>query len=130
MGLPEVKLGLIPGAGGTQRLPRYVSKAQAMEMILTGEPISAQQALERGIFTAVHPPEKLIEEALKLAQKVARHSQMALAHAKRSVNMAYETGLSGGIEFERQAFASVMATKDAREGTNAFLEKRKAKFSD
>ena len=130
LGVPEIKLGAIPGAGGTQRLPRYTSKSNAMKMALTGEPITARVAKERGLVSDVYKSEDLIPEALKLAKLISRHSMIAASFAKRAINMAYESSLQGGLEFERSAFAGVMASKDAKEGTAAFMEKRKAKFVD
>ncbi|TNV76321.1 hypothetical protein FGO68_gene5784 [Halteria grandinella] len=129
-GLPEIKLGVIPGAGGTQRLPRLVGKAKAMEMILSGVPISAKEAKEWHICSQVFPREKLTEEALKLAGKIAAHSQMAAAFAKRGVNQAYESGLQGGLDHERSLFIGLMGTSDKKEGVKAFLEKRAPKFSN
>jgi enoyl-CoA hydratase/carnithine racemase len=109
-GLPEIKLGVIPGAGGTQRLTRLVGKSKAMEMILSGVPISAKDAKEWHIATSVHSREKLVEETLSLAKKIAAHSQIAASFAKRAVNQSMESGLQGGIEHERSLFIGLMGT--------------------
>jgi enoyl-CoA hydratase/carnithine racemase len=129
-GLPEIKLGVIPGGGGTQRLPRLVGKSKAMEMILTGVPISAKEAREWHIVSQVHPRDKIIEQALDLAAKIAAHSQMAAAFAKRGVNAAFESALSAGLDHERSLFIGLMGTSDKKEGVEAFLQKRPPKFQN
>ena len=129
-GLPEIKLGVMPGSGGTQRLTRIVGKGKAMEMILTGASITAQEAREWGLVTQVHPREKLMEETLKLAAKIAQQSQIAAAFSKRAINTAYETTLQGGLDHERTLFTGLLATNDKIEGTKAFLEKRQPKFTN
>jgi enoyl-CoA hydratase len=129
-GLPEIKLGVIPGAGGTQRLPRLVGKSKAMEMILTGAPISAKEAKEWHIVTSVHSREKLVEETLNLAKKIAAQSQISAAFAKRAISQAYESSLQGGLDHERSLFIGLMGTADKKEGVKAFLEKRPAKFTN
>ena len=129
-GLPEIKLGVIPGAGGTQRLPRLVGKSKAMEMILTGAPISAKEAREWHICSSIFPRSKLIEETLSIAGKIAKHSQVAAGFAKRSVNASQEGGLQNGLDHERSLFIGLMGTQDKKEGVKAFLEKRSAKFTN
>ena len=129
-GLPEIKLGVIPGAGGTQRLTRLVGKSKAMEMILSGVPISAKDAKEWHIATSVHSREKLVEETLSLAKKIAAHSQIAASFAKRAVNQSMDSGLQGNIEHERCLIIDLMVTYDFKEGVKLFLEKRPAKFTN
>lgn len=128
-GLPEIKLGLIPGAGGTQALIRNVGKSKAMEMILTGTPIPAEKAESINLISKVVPHEKLLEEAMKLAKKVAKQSLPAVASAKKSVKYAYESSLSQGLEYEKAMFNSLTGTQDVVEGVSAFLSKRKPNWS-
>ena len=128
--LPEVKLGLIPGSGGTVRLPLQVGKSKAMEMALSGEPISAEEALRIGLVSAVHPHDKLMDETLKLAKNLTQKSQIALAFVKRAINQAYEGGLTQAIENERNLFIGILNTDDKREGISAFINKRAPKFTD
>jgi len=128
--LPEVKIGLIPGAGGTQRLPRAVGKSKAMEMVLTARLIDAQEAERCGLVSRVIPNDKLIEEALATAQKIAALSMPIVMMAKDSVNRSYEVSLSEGVHFERRLFHSTFATEDQKEGMNAFAEKRKPTFKN
>jgi enoyl-CoA hydratase/carnithine racemase len=130
LGLPEIKLGIIPGSGGTQRLPAAVGKSKAMEMILTGEPISAADALKWHLVSGVHPQAQLLEEAHKIALKIASMSQIAAGFAKRSVNTAFEIGVTQGTENERNLFMGLLNTNDKNEGIKAFEEKRKAKFTN
>jgi enoyl-CoA hydratase len=127
-GQPEIKLGVIPGAGGTQRLTRAVGKSKAMEMILTGRMMDAAEAERSGLVSRVVPPASLIEEALKVAAAIAALSRPAVYAAKESVNRAYETTLAEGVRFERRIFHSLFATEDQKEGMKAFAEKREAKF--
>jgi len=127
---PEILLGTIPGAGGTQRLPRAVGKSLAMELVLTGDRISAQQALEFGLVSKVCPPEALLEEALKTAEKIASNSKLINQMAKEAVNAAYELTLAEGNRLEKRFFHATFATNDRREGMTAFVEKRKANFTD
>ena len=129
-GFPEIKLGLFPGAGGTQKLIREVGKSRAMEYILTGDMFSAKEALDLRVVSRIYPKDKLLEETLKLAKKIASHSNIATTAAKRAVNIAYEVPLSQGLLWERSLFNSLLPTNDAREGTLAFMEKRKPKFTD
>lgn len=129
-GQPEILLGTIPGAGGTQRLTRAVGKSLAMELVLTGDRIDAQRALSVGLVSKVVEGDKLLEEAIKTAEKIANNSKLTVAIAKEAVNVAFETTLSQGCQFERKMFYSTFATEDRQEGMNAFVEKRKANFKD
>ena len=127
-GQPEINLGVMPGAGGTQRLPRAVGKAKAMEMCLTARMIDAQEAERAGLVSRIVPAEKLMEEALAAAQKVAGYSLPVAMMIKESINRAFETPLSEGILFERRVFHSQFALDDQKEGMAAFVEKRKPNF--
>ena len=127
-GQPEIKLGIIPGAGGTQRLPRAVGKAKAMDMALTGRMMDAVEAERAGLVSRVVPLGKLMEEALGAALMISDFSQIATMAAKESVNRAYEGTLSDGIVFERRLFHALFATADQKEGMDAFVNKRKANF--
>jgi enoyl-CoA hydratase len=127
-GQPEIKLGVIPGAGGTQRLTRAVGKAKAMEMILTGRMMDAEEAERSGLVSRVVPAASLIEEAVKVAGSIAALSRPAVFAAKEAVNRAYETTLAEGVKFERRIFHSLFATEDQKEGMRAFAEKRVAAF--
>ena len=127
-GQPEIKIGVMPGAGGTQRLTRAVGKALAMEMVLTGQFITAQKALEIGLINRVVPVELYLEEAIKLAKIVARQSPLAVQLAKESVLKAFETHLNDGLEFERKNFYLLFASSDQKEGMNAFIDKRLPHF--
>ena len=127
-GQPEVKLGVIPGAGGTQRLPRAVGKAKAMEMALTGRMMDAVEAERAGLVSRVVPLDKLMEDAMATALLISGYSQMATMAAKESVNRAFESSLSDGIMFERRMFHAMFATADQKEGMDAFVNKRKAEF--
>jgi enoyl-CoA hydratase len=118
------------GSGGTQRLPRYVGKSKAMEMVLTGDRISAKEAHTFGLVSQVHAPEALMDEAVKLAERIARHSKIIVRLAKEAVNSAFETNLQHGILFERRLFHASFATDDRKEGMSAFIEKRKPNFTD
>jgi enoyl-CoA hydratase len=129
-GQPEIKLGVIPGAGGTQRLTRAVGKAKAMEMILTGRMMDAEEAERSGLVSRVVPAASLIEEAVKVAGSIAALSRPAVFAAKEAVNRAYETTLAEGVKFERRIFHSLFATEDQKEGMRAFAEKRPAKFAN
>ena len=128
-GQPEIKLGVIPGAGGTQRLPRAVGKAKAMDMALTGRMMDAQEAERAGLVSRVVPFEKMMEEALGAALIISDFSQLAVMAAKESVNRAFESGLSDGVMFERRLFHALFATNDQKEGMDAFVNKRKAVFT-
>jgi len=127
-GQPEIKLGIIPGAGGTQRLPRAVGKAKAMDMALTGRMMDAVEAERAGLVSRVVPLDKLMDEALAAALVISDYSQMATMAAKESVNRAFEGSLSDGIMFERRMFHALFATADQKEGMDAFVNKRKANF--
>ncbi len=128
-GQPEIKLGIIPGAGGTQRLPRAVSKSKAMDMVLTARMMDAAEAERAGLVSRVVPADKLLEEALAAANQICEYSLPVVIAAKESVNRAYESTLNEGILFERRMFHSLFATEDQKEGMAAFVEKRKPKFS-
>ncbi|OIP20069.1 MAG: enoyl-CoA hydratase [Comamonadaceae bacterium CG_4_9_14_0_8_um_filter_60_18] len=128
-GQPEIKLGIIPGAGGTQRLPRAVGKAKAMDLALTGRMMDAAEAERAGLVSRVVPLDKLMEEALGAALMISGYSQIATMAVKESVNRAFESGLSDGVMFERRLFHALFATADQKEGMNAFVEKRKAVFT-
>jgi enoyl-CoA hydratase len=127
-GQPEIKLGVIPGAGGTQRLARAVGKAKAMELILTGRLMDAAEAERAGLVSRVAPGEELVAEAIKTAQTIASMSLPAVLMAKEAVNCAYETVLSEGVRAERRLFYSLFATQDQKEGMAAFVEKRPPNF--
>ena len=127
-GQPEVNVGIIPGAGGTQRLPRVVGKYKAMEMILTGKSISADEAYRVGLVNHVVPPESLMEEAKKIATDIASKPPISIRSAKETILRAQDTTLEVGLEFERKAFYMLFATEDGKEGMKAFLEKRKPNF--
>jgi enoyl-CoA hydratase len=127
-GQPEISIGVIPGAGGTQRLTRAIGKSRAMEMILTGEPMDAHEAFSRGLVARVVPDELVVEDALALAAKVAEKSPIALRLAKEAVNAAYEMGLTDALAHERRLFYLTFASEDQKEGMAAFLEKRTPDF--
>ena len=128
-GQPEIKLGVIPGAGGTQRLPRAVGKSKAMDMALTGRMMDADEAERAGLVSRVVPYDKLMDEALGAALIISDFSQLAVMAAKESVNRAFESGLSDGVMFERRLFHALFATNDQKEGMDAFVNKRKAVFT-
>lgn len=127
-GQPEIKIGVMPGAGGTQRLTKIVGKAKAMEMVLTGDFISAEEAKEYGLVNKIVPVELYLEEAYKMASKIAAMSPISVTMAKESVKRAYETHLDEGLHFERKNFYMCFASEDQTEGMNAFVEKRKPDF--
>jgi enoyl-CoA hydratase len=129
-GQPEISLGLIPGFGGTQRLARIVGKSRAMEMILTGELIDAQEAEKIGLFNRVVAPEQLRAEAVALAGKMAQKSMPTLTLAKRAIQDGLEMGIGEACSFEASLFAIACATNDKKEGIGAFLEKQKPEFTD
>ena len=128
-GQPEIKLGIIPGAGGTQRLPRAVGKAKAMDLALTGRMMDAVEAERAGLVSRVVPLDKMMDEALAAALMICGYSQIAVMAAKESINRAFESGLSDGIMFERRIFHALFATQDQKEGMDAFVNKRKAAFT-
>ena len=127
-GQPEITLGIIPGAGGTQRLARSVGKAVAMDLVLTGRTMDAEEALRVGLVARVLPYDKLLDEALNAANKIAGFSSPSVMMAKEAVNAAFETSLSQGTLFERRLFHSLFATEDQEEGMSAFVEKRRPQF--
>ncbi|WP_044531150.1 enoyl-CoA hydratase [Herbaspirillum sp. B65] len=129
-GQPEIKLGIIPGAGGTQRLPRAVSKAKAMDLALTARMMDAQEAERAGLVSRVVPADKLMEEALAAAVTITEMPRQVAMMVKDSVNRAYESTLTEGIKYERALFYSCFATEDQKEGMKAFLEKRPAVFKN
>ena len=127
-GQPEINIGVIPGAGGTQRLTLAVGKYKAMELILTGRPFAAQEALSIGLVNKVVPVELLLDEAKSLAKEIAKKSPLALRAAKEAVLKSYEMTLTEGLNFERKNFYMLFASEDQKEGMKAFIEKRKASF--
>jgi enoyl-CoA hydratase len=127
-GQPEINIGVIPGAGGTQRLVRAVGKALAMEMILNNRTLTAQEALQYGLVNRVVPISDFLNEALKLADEIASHAPLAVRAAKRMINHSYESFLTDGLAEEKQAFYNLFATEDQKEGMQAFVEKRKAEW--
>jgi len=129
-GQPEIKIGIIPGAGGTQRLPRAVGKSKAMDMVLTGRMMDAVEAERAGLVSRVVPLDKLMEETLGAALMISEFSQMATMAAKESINRAFEGTLNDGIIFERRLFHALFATTDQKEGMDAFVNKRKANFKN
>ena len=127
-GQPEIKLGIIPGAGGTQRLPRAVGKAKAMDLVLTARMMDAQEAERAGLVSRVVPAAKLIDEAMAAAASIAEYSLPAVMMAKEAVQRAYEAPLAEGLLFERRLFHSLFASADQKEGMTAFIEKRPPRF--
>ncbi|MCW2315818.1 short chain enoyl-CoA hydratase [Rhodoblastus acidophilus] len=127
-GQPEIKLGILPGAGGTQRLARFVGKAKAMELCLTGRMMDAQEAERCGLVSRIVPSESLLEEALRTAKAIASMSLPIAMQIKDCINSAYETTMTEGVKFERRNFHAAFATQDQKEGMAAFIEKRPAKF--
>ncbi|XP_057311454.1 enoyl-CoA hydratase, mitochondrial-like [Hydractinia symbiolongicarpus] len=129
-GQPEILLGTIPGAGGTQRLTRAVGKSKAMEMCLTGDMITADEALQFGLVSKVVPNDQLLDECVKVASKIAANSKLINALCKEAINKGYNLTLDEGCHFEKRLFHSTFATHDRKEGMTAFVEKRKADFKD
>jgi enoyl-CoA hydratase len=127
-GQPEIKLGVIPGAGGSQRLPRAVGKSKAMDMVLTGRMMDSAEAERSGLVSRIVPADKLMQEALDVATAIASMSLPSVMMAKEAVNRAWESPLSEGLLFERRAFHSLFGTDDQKEGMKAFLEKRQSDF--
>ena len=128
-GQPEINLGVIPGAGGTQRLTRLIGKSKAMHMCLTGDLMTAEAAEKAGLVAKVFPAEVLVEEAVALAAKIASKGRMSVLMAKEAVNASQELSLQEGLRLERRLFHSLFATDDQKEGMAAFLEKREPKFT-
>src|SRR5208282_5339446 len=129
-GQPEIKLGTIPGAGGTQRLPRFVGKAKAMEMVLTGRMMDAAEAERAGLVSRVVPLAELLPEAMKVAETIAKLSRPSVFMAKEAINRAFETTLAEGIRYERRLFHSTFALADQKEGMQAFIDKRPPNFKN
>ena len=129
-GQPEINLGVMPGAGGTQRLTRFVGKSKAMEMVLTARRMDAEEAERSGLVSRVVPADELVDEAVKVAGRIAELSRPSVMMAKEAVNKAYETTLREGVMFERRIFHANFATEDKQEGMAAFVEKRKPQFSN
>ena len=129
-GQPEINLGVMPGVGGTQRLPRYVGKSKAMEMCLTARMMGAEEAERAGLVSRIVPAAELVDEAVKTGNKIAAYSRPIVMMTKESVNRAYETTLAEGVRFERRLFQSMFATQDQKEGMKAFAEKRKPDFAN
>ncbi|XP_017773698.1 PREDICTED: enoyl-CoA hydratase, mitochondrial [Nicrophorus vespilloides] len=129
-GQPEILLGTIPGAGGSQRLPRYVGKSKAMEIVLTGDQVNAVEAEKMGLVSKIFPVGELVSRAIKLGEKIGKNSPLIVSMAKESVNTAYETTLAEGLHFEKRTFHGTFATKDRMEGMTAFVEKRPANFTN
>lgn len=127
-GQPEITLGIIPGMGGTQRLARFVGKAKAMDMVLTGRMMDAAEAERCGLVSRVVAPEVLLDEALKAAERIAAFSRLSVMMAKESVNRAFETTLQEGLKYERRSFHALFATEDQKEGMSAFVDKRSPSF--
>jgi enoyl-CoA hydratase len=128
-GQPEIKLGIMPGAGGTQRLIRAVGKSLAMQMVLSGEPISAIRAQQAGLVSEVCIPEMTLDRAHQIARQIARHAPLALQQAREALLKAFDTDLTTGLQYERKAFTLLAATQDRDEGIAAFLEKRRPVFT-
>jgi enoyl-CoA hydratase len=129
-GQPEINIGIMPGAGATQRLPRLIGKSKAMDMVLTGRMIDAEEAERMGLVSRIVPADRLVDEAVATAQHIASQSRPAVLMAKESVNRAFETPLSEGIRFERRLFHAAFATEGQKEGMGAFIEKRPPDFSN
>ncbi len=127
-GLPEIKLGVIPAAGGTQRLPRLIGEARAKELILTADLVDAETALRYGLVSRVVPPAELMTAALELSQRIAQHPPLAVQFAKRAINRGMQTDLDSGLEYERYASAMIVDSEDRVEGMRAFVEKREPQF--
>lgn len=130
LGLPELTLGLIPGYAGTQRLPRYIGRARAAEMMLTGEPIGGMEAVSLGLANHAYPEDQLFDEAMKLAKKIANKSAVSVKYALELLQYSVDSKFEAGVEREAELFGRVFGSKDAKEGIQAFIEKRKPEFRD
>jgi len=128
-GQPEINLGIIPGAGGTQRMTRSIGKAKTMDLVLTGRMMDVEEAERAGLVSRIVPADKVMDEAISIAETISSKSRISVKMAKEAVNKAYETTLTEGVRFERRLFHSLFATDDQSEGMAAFLEKRKPKFT-
>lgn len=129
-GQPEINLGVIPGAGGTQRLTRAIGKSKAMHMVLTGDMMTAEDAERAGLVAKIFPADQLVSEAVKIAEKIASKGRLSVLMAKEAVNASQELSLQEGLRLERRLFHALFATEDQKEGMSAFLEKREAKFTN
>lgn len=129
-GQPEINLGVIPGAGGTQRLTRAIGKSKAMHMVLTGDMMTAEDAERAGLVAKIFPADQLVAEAVKIAEKIASKGRLSVLMAKEAVNASQELSLQEGLRLERRLFHALFATEDQKEGMSAFLEKRETKFTD
>jgi enoyl-CoA hydratase len=129
LGQPEINIGIMPGAGGTQRLTRALGKYKAMEMILTGKPMSAKEAMQYGLVNQVVPVELYLETAKEIAREIAKKSPVAVRLAKDAINKVFDAPLNEGLQFERKNFYMLFSSEDQKEGMRAFLEKRPAKFT-
>jgi enoyl-CoA hydratase len=129
-GQPEITIGVMPGSGGTQRLARFIGKAKTMEMCLTGRMMDAEEAERAGLVSRIVSAGELVDEAVKVAQKIAGFSMPSVLMTKESVNRAYETTMAEGVRFERRLFQSLFATQDKNEGMAAFIEKREPQFKN
>lgn len=129
-GQPEIKLGIIPGMGGSQRMTRAIGKAKAMDMVLTGRMMGAEEAEKSGLVARIFPVADLLDETLKAAETIASYSRPSVYAAKEAVNRAFETTLAEGLHYEQRVFYPLFATDDQKEGMAAFAEKRKADFKD
>ena len=129
-GQPEITLGILPGMGGTQRLARSIGKAKAMEMVLTGRMMDAQEAESCGLVSRIMPESELLEEAIATAQKIAEFSLPSVIMAKEAVNRAFETSMDEGLRFERRVFQAMFGLEDQKEGMTAFIEKRSPSFKN
>jgi len=129
-GQPEINLGVIPGAGGTQRLTRAIGKSKAMHMVLTGDMMTAEDAERAGLVAKIFPADQLVAEAVKIAEKIASKGRLSVLMAKEAVNASQELSLQEGLRLERRLFHALFATEDQKEGMSAFLEKRETKFTN
>lgn len=129
-GQPEILIGTIPGAGGTQRLTKAIGKSRAMEMVLSGDQISADEAEKWGLVSRIFPADQVVDEAIKLGERIGKNSKLVVSLAKQSVNASFETPLAEGLKGEKRLFYATFATKDRQEGMSAFVGKRPPQFKD